>query len=99
MLSQPERPLGVTLSIDEDGKLWILCNSLYRSFELCFNDIWEPDDCLGDLDTGVQVVQALFAGKAESRVVFDRHGDSIAKSEDYLIHNSGKLRKLYTQYH
>jgi hypothetical protein len=89
----------VTLNIDEDGRLGILCDSLHRSFELCFNDIWEPDDCLGDLDTAIEVVQALFSGKMKSRVVFARSGESIAKSDDYLIDDRGKPVKLYTQYH
>lgn len=91
--------LAVAITIDEDGRLDVLCECLHPTFELCFNDKWEPHDCLGDLAYGIRVIVALFEGNVESRVVYSRKGKGIAKSEDWMIDESGNRTRLYVQYH
>lgn len=87
----------LSISIDPDGRVGMLCPALHPKFELCFNDIWEPYDCLGDLALGIEVTCAILGGRVESELLWS--GDELVRSKDILTRLDGSRVVLFSQYH
>ncbi|MEX1141811.1 MAG: hypothetical protein WD399_01610 [Thermoleophilaceae bacterium] len=87
-LPHSENPrIELRIYIDQDGRLEILCPALHPGFEVCFNDIWEPRDCAGDLALGVDVVRGLLEGRVEASVLWS--ADDVAATKDVLVRPDG----------
>jgi hypothetical protein len=88
---------AVHIQVDSDGRLDMWSKALHSDFSLCFNDKWEPDDCLGDLGCAAEVLHAIVEGRLRSEITL--MGDAIVKSRDVLLRDNGAEVVLDTQWH
>jgi len=83
--------------VDRHGRIDLTSQIFHPAFSVCFNDKWEPADCLGGIGCAIAVLRGLVEGRVYSRILWS--GSLIAATTDVLEKEDGTSIILDREYH